>query len=232
MQALVLLTTLAAQAGALGPWLDDEPAGFDTGTPALAYADPPTCGRYSSKTSVQLPDNQDLYDRANPVHQWGSSYLVDLLVYTSETMAIAMPEADRVLIGDLSSRHGGSLPPHKTHDLGIDADVGFYLRGGQQGETRTGFPSAGPATLDYEATWLMLKTMLDTGRIEFVLLDQRLIDALRVYLLENDLATRTEVDNIFPPRDTPQIWLKEDGFVWHAPNHDNHFHVRVKCTPA
>jgi hypothetical protein len=228
MTLLLVYIIAAAQAGVHGPWLDDDPIGFDTGTPGLGYADPPACGEYSSRHSKQLPILEDLYERANPINQWGEPYMVDLLTYTADVMAIQMPDADRMLIGDISSRYGGPLLPHKTHREGRDADVGIYLRGHTQGTTRTGFQHATPATLDYEATWFEIKTMLDTGRIEYMLLDQKLIDALRVWLLENDLATRTEVDNIFPPRDTPQIWERE-GYLWHAPLHDDHLHVRVKC---
>jgi hypothetical protein len=229
MTPLLLLAIAAAHAGVHGPWLDDDPIGFDTGAPGLAYADPPACGAFSSRTSVQLPPSEDLYERANPVDEWGTPYMVDLLTYTAETMAIQLPDADRILIGDIGSRYGGPLPPHKTHREGIDADVGFYLRGHTQGTARTGFPHATPATLDYEATWLEIKTLLDTGRVKFILLDQKLIDALRVWLLENDLATRTEVDNIFPPRDTPRIW-EHEGYLWHVPLHDDHMHVQVKCS--
>ena len=228
MTPLLFAAIANAQAGVHGPWLDDDPIGFDTGAPGLTYADPPPCGAYSGSSSVRLPEMEDLYERANPPSQWGTPYMVDLLTYTAETMAIQMPDADRILMGDISARYGGPLLPHKTHRLGVDADVGLYVRGRKQGTARTGFIHATPATLDYEATWLEIKTMLDTGRVKFILLDQRLIDALRVWLLENDLATRTEVDNIFPPRDTPQIW-EHYGYLWHAPLHDDHLHVQVKC---
>lgn len=232
MAALFLFAIATANAGVLGPWLDNEPSagGLDTGTPEIAYADPPVCGSYNSKVSVALPESNDTLLVADPTRAHGSPYLVDLLTYTGETMAILRPEADRILIGDLSTRGGGPLPPHITHRQGVDADIGLYAKGGVQ-PIQTGFRRLTSETLDYEANWQLIQTLLGTGRVDFILLDQKLIDAMRTWLLENDVATRSEVDNIFPPAGTPRIW-EMDGVVIHAPRHDNHLHVEVRCAAA
>jgi murein endopeptidase len=231
---LVFFAIAAANAGMLGPWLDDDPAstGFDTGAPEIPYADPPMCIPGGLRGAVQLPPADDLYIRATTDRMWGTSYMIDLLGYEAETMAIRMPEADRILMGDISTRYGGALPPHKSHQQGIDADVGIYVLDADgvphQGVMETGFLHATPATLDYPDDWLMIKTFLDTGRVQMILLDQHLIDGMRTYLLENAILTRPEVDRIFPPPGTPHMW-EMDGIVRHADRHDDHMHVRVKC---
>lgn len=235
MGPLVLFAITAANAGMLGPFLDEDPdaTGLDTGGPALSYADPPQCIPGGLRNGVQLPEEDDLYIRADVPHMYGTSYMVDTLEYAAESMAIKLPGADRILMGNISAKWGGPLPPHKSHQQGIDADVGIYVidadgKSGHQGTIATGFLHATPETMDYEADWLLIKTFLDTGRIQMILLDQHLIDGMRAYLLENGVLTRPEVDRIFPAPGTPRLW-EMDGIVRHAERHDDHIHVRVKC---
>jgi murein endopeptidase len=36
------------------------------------------------------------------------------------------------LVSTVSRKGGGPLPPHKTHHLGIDADIGLFMDDGRQ----------------------------------------------------------------------------------------------------
>ena len=60
--------------------------------------------------------------------RWGSRRLVRRLLSVLRAYRRAHPGAPRVLVGDLSLRHGGPFPPggegsHASHQNGLDADV-------------------------------------------------------------------------------------------------------------
>lgn len=175
---------------------------------------------------VTLEQRPDLYTLVNPANAWGSPFLTDLLVATAEEMAILLPEADPILIGDISRRGGGPLSGHLTHNLGIDVDVGLYTTSGRQ--QIASFPELGKRNLDFEASWLLIKKLLDSDRVEFILLDQGIIDLMRAWAVENDRITVAEADQIFPEPNTPRLW-ERNSYVRNAANHRDHIHVRVRC---
>jgi penicillin-insensitive murein endopeptidase len=147
-------------------------------------------------------------------------------VAVAEELAFTVPDADPLFIGDMSRKGGGWLRGHVTHDVGLDADIGLFSIDRHQ--PLSGFEDVPSWKLDTEATWLLIKAFLDTGRVDFILLDQSLIRKLRTYLLENAILPEDEVDRIFPPYATAK-WWDLDGIVRHASGHRNHMHVRVRC---
>jgi hypothetical protein len=109
----------------------------------------------------------------------------------------------------------------------MDADIGLFVADHRQPHER-GFVDVRPSMLDTEATWVLIKTMLDSGRVESILLDQSLIRQLQTYLRQNEILGEDEIERIFPPPGTPRAW-EMDGIVRHAAGHRNHFHVRARC---
>ena len=67
--------------------------------------------------------------------RWGSQRLIRTLLRVLRAHRIAFPGAPRVLVGDLSRRHGGPFPPseeggHASHQNGLDTDVYLPRRDG------------------------------------------------------------------------------------------------------
>jgi murein endopeptidase len=175
---------------------------------------------------VQLPELPFFYSRTQPDASWGTQQMVDLLVSTGRHMTGAMPNASPFVVGDISRRNGGPLSGHLSHRGGIDADVGIYKKGAWQSPHM--FVDLTPSTLDVEATWLMIRTMLDTGLVDFILLDHGHIAAIRSYVLRSGLLTEAEANRIFVADGSRDAWSLR-GVVRHAPNHRDHLHVRVLC---
>ena len=121
------------------------------------------------------------------------------------------------------------MPGHRTHDLGIDADIGLFTPGGKQ--PLGGFQDLRPDQLDPAANWTLIRALIDHPDVAFILLDQRHIDALRVYVAEEVGLSQEEIDAIFPPRGTRTNWEQVRGVVRHVPNHRSHLHVRVTPPP-
>lgn len=224
----IIAASAPAEAGMLGPWLDDAPVDVsDTGPvpEELPPADPPSCK--ALKNGVQMPERPDLYAIWDPNRAWGSSYLVDTLVSAAQTVAWQLPDADPIAVGDLSQKGGGALHGHITHNVGVDADIGLYTADHRQ-PSAFFFEDVRPSMLDTEATWLLIRALLETERIDFILLDESLIRQLRAYLLREGILDQTAIDRIFPPTNTPNAF-QTDGIVRHATGHRNHMHVRVRC---
>ena len=179
---------------------------------------------------IELPGLPLFYTLTQPNHSWGTREMVDVLVDTSRHMRWLLPDADPITIGDISSKSGGPLSGHKSHQGGVDADIGIYLDNGERKgfQDPRQFINPGPGGFDIEANWTLLTTLLDTGKIDMVLLDRSHILRLRAYALNAGLLTDEEADLMFPIEGSRGSW-ENVGIVRHAPNHQDHMHVRVLC---
>ncbi len=203
---------------------------FDGATPEVASEGrgewEPGAGTCSDQTliaGVQLPDLPLFYTRHNPGSAWGSAVMIDAIVSVSRHMHWLIPTASPISIGDIAREWGGTLSGHLTHRGGVDADIGIYSTGASQNPR--GFDSPGPK-FDVVANWALVSAFLDTGTVEFILLDRAHIARLQAYTLRMGLLTAGEAAAIFPTGARP--W-EHTGIVRHAPSHDNHLHVRVLC---
>jgi hypothetical protein len=173
---------------------------------------------------AQLPASDGLYQRWDPKRSWATSYVVETLEVVADRVAFELPLADPLMIGDMSRRGGGRMEGHLTHDKGIDVDIGLFMDDGRQ--PLGGFVDLRPSQLDVKSTWILIRTLLDTGNVQFILLDQALIDRLKAYVVSEVGLDRAEAERIFPPRDAEPPW-SERGVVRHATNHKSHIHVRL-----
>lgn len=180
------------------------------------------CSDQSLYAGEVLPDLPLFYTRAQPDHSWGSPEMISLIVDTGRHLRWLLPEAAPLVIGDISARRGGFLSGHLSHRGGVDADIGIYRDGAWQdprGFTRLG------SDFDVEANWALISALLDSGNIDFILLDQAHINRLKAYTLGRGLLEAEDVEEIFP---THRQW-ERTGVVRHAANHVDHLHVRVLC---
>lgn len=217
----------AATGGAspTGPWLDADPDAPLQAEPDEADLDSPTpCPTWMLRDGVELPEIPELYHRMRPSRAWGTPELVDLLVDTAAEVQFLRPDVDRFVVGDLSKRRGGTLSGHRSHKGGIDADVGLYFYDGQQHDY--GFLEPVNAAFDTETNWLVIRTMLESGLVDRILIDQRFVDKLRRHAVQTGDLTTDEASAVFP-RDKQDWW--KPGVVHHAAGHRDHLHVRVRC---
>lgn len=222
MSMLALMAVLVPALGQpMGPWLDSAlPSATDEPVQKVG-----ACPKTHLSKGVQLQPAPELYKIWFADKAWGRPEMVEVISTAAEEMAWLLPEADPIVVGDISTRYGGFLEGHKSHRAGIDADIGLYW-----GEARMhmgGFRDVHPRDLDLEANWLLIKSMLDTGLVERILLDQRLIVRLKNYTIEAGELSPEEADRVFPIGYN-RMWT-HTGVVHHAPSHKEHMHVRVFC---
>lgn len=220
-----LLWILLAGAAELGPTEEFDVLADGRGIVSQRESDTGAarCSDQSLTGGVALPELPLFFTRVNPGAEWGSDTMIGAIVSAARHMRWLLPDASPITIGDISREHGGALSGHDSHRGGVDADIGVYSLGGKQ--NGRGFDSPGPS-FDVAANWSLIAALLDTGDIDFILLDRAHIARLRKHTLLGGLLTEEEVEEVFPTGD--RLW-ERTGIVRHAKNHDNHLHVRVLC---
>ena len=141
-------------------------------------------------------------------------------------------------VGDISDQDGGKLSPHISHQGGRDADVGYYIcddKGRPQGNRmltcgKDGTSKEGTLRFDVARNWEFVCAMMDSphfgGEIRFILIAEWLKKLLVEHGEERAAKARTAAE-----RDYHAKRAKRAEQVLDVKNdHDNHFHLRIKCT--
>ncbi|MDI1445522.1 penicillin-insensitive murein endopeptidase [Polyangium sp. 6x1] len=163
---------------------------------------------------VQMP-RSDKWIVQDPSCAWGTQETVDAIARSIEKVAAEHPGAPALAIGHISSKKGGHLSPHRSHQSGRDVDIGYY-----HSPPKTTFVRATEANLDLERTYALVKTIVSDADVELVLIDtsvQRLLVAHALRKGEDEAF----LDQVFQVRGKHPRPL-----VRHARGHGNHLHVR------
>lgn len=179
----------------------------------------PNRGRLAA--GVQMPENRELYTLSRPELTYGSSHTVRSL-----QEAIAVWRRDYGFVGSLvitciSKPGGGKFRPHKSHQSGRDVDIRLPVK------KKEGASAGDINDVDWDATWALVKTLIDGGQVQYVFLNtdrQRQLykAALRAGAKKEELAKWIQF---------PQKAGTNHGIVRHADGHKAHIHVRFKCGP-
>ncbi len=153
-------------------------------------------------------------------YHWGTELTVRSLERAAREVRRCLPGGPRVIVGDIAREHGGWLRPHRSHQSGLDADVGYVLLGPSTWYQR---PTA--ATLDGSRTWTLVRSLIEGGHVDTIF-----IDASVQALLKTHLAT-------LPPEEQPgegvfRTATRRDAIIQHAWGHASHLHVRFRDPDA
>lgn len=128
----------------------------------------------------------------------------------------------QVHVGDISARGGGPLKGHKSHQKGIDVDIGLVLKGGEANETR--FRTGRVDNLDLARTWALIKAFVDNDDVRAVFLDYGLQKLLYEHAKKLKVSEGT-LEALFQyPRGKGRAY----GIIRHWKGHKDHFHVRFR----
>jgi penicillin-insensitive murein endopeptidase len=184
---------------------------------------------------VELPSEGEGFVRYRPrgAHYWGLPRLVAGIEEAAAQVSRARPGSAPLVVGDLSARDGGKIPRHRSHRTGRDVDLLFYVTTPAGAPIRSPgfvrFESDGLAALgkdflrfDVERNWLLVKALVvNEARATQWLFVSRDLEALLI-----DYARARGEDPAL-------VWYAETMLLQPGDSapHDDHFHVRVACTP-
>lgn len=167
---------------------------------------------------VQMPKSKD-YTLRTPERAFGSTHAV-----TTIQTAIANFRRDsgyrgKLLIADLSRKTGGRLRHHGSHRTGRDVDIRVPKLGGRSVE------SDAMNTVDWDATWQLVKAFLETGEVEYIFLESTRQKQLYRAAKRAGVSDKALKRYIQYPRKRGTT----RATVRHSKGHRKHIHVRIKC---
>jgi len=167
--------------------------------------------------------------RSSQSRNYGHPALVLMLKRSADDIAKAVP-GTIMLVGDLSSKAGGPLAGHRSHQSGRDADVAFYLRDekGRQvlPDNFVKIDSEGKVIgrrgvyFDDERNWQLVRSWLRDKRagISHVFVASHVRNRILAYA-RSDNARKKHYEAAMALLHQPK----------NAALHDDHYHVRITC---
>lgn len=222
---LVLLAVLAADP----TFCDEQP----TKDPAASHGKP---ARGSVDGAVALTESGAV--RVLPKRHrvrclsWGTPRLIGALEAAGRAVQQRVEGSPALGVGNIGRARGGSLAPYsKSHQAGRDCDLAFYrldARGPVAAEDLDHFDASlkspdGALRFDVARNWALVAALLEDEHIEVKWLF--VSDALKAALLAH--ARKVKADPALVRVASERLHQPSD-----APPHDDHFHLRVRCTSA
>ncbi len=137
----------------------------------------------------------------------------------------ALETGQPILVGNMSSRNGGTLKPHQSHQSGRDIDLSYPQIINKRDELNWREMSA--ANLDRELMWTLLELLNDTGAVEVVYVDTKLQKLLYDWAIQTGRVPRRDLSRWLEyPRKPGQAKYTR---VQHSRGHSDHMHVRFSC---
>jgi Penicillin-insensitive murein endopeptidase len=147
--------------------LNEEP----TALGAIALGRP---NRGSLFNAMPMPNTDARWKLEVPEHSFGTEEAVRGIEAAIAEVNRLFPNTPALSIGHLSSKDGGWLRPHRSHQNGRDVDLGFYYRDGSPW-----YRKATRENLDVPRTWALLSALERAAGLEYAFVDQSLHQALR-----------------------------------------------------
>lgn len=152
-----------------------------------------------------------------PDRSWGTPGTVRALERAIARVHEEHPGTPRLHVGDLSREQGGYLRPHRSHQSGRDADLGYYYLDGEGWYIR-----GHKDNLDVERTFTLVEALLHEGDVEYLFIDQSIQALLRDHALGAGEDPHW-LDQLFG---VPGQRRGPSSIIRHAGGHLTHLHVR------
>lgn len=154
----------------------------------------------------------DAVEVVTPLYNWGTARVIGSIERAARRVRCRFPSHDPLRVGSISRRRGGHLRPHRSHQSGLDADLGYFYTDGS-----TWYQRATEDNLDRAATLTLLDALYDGGDVEYLFIDRDVKALLREYAAEHRPHLLEPLFDGKPPK--PPL-------IRHARGHDTHLHVR------
>lgn len=170
----------------------------------------------------KLPSSSGYYIRT-PDRSYATNLTVTVLMDTTNKLMKKHSDAPKIVVGDLSKKGGGALKPHKSHQSGRDADLGYYHKGNRQLDN---FTAMNRHNLDVEKTWDFVTLLIDSGKVDYIFIDY----SIQRLLYEHARKRGVSESYLDKHLQYPKGKGASGAEIKHEPGHVNHMHVRFSCS--
>jgi murein endopeptidase len=161
---------------------------------------------------VEMKDSEGI--QRTGAYGWGTEMVVRSIERAVREVRRCHPGSPRLYVGDIARERGGWLRPHRSHQSGLDADIGYYYR-----TAAIWYQRATAENLDVARTWTLIRALIEGGNVEMIFMDLSVQQVLRAYL--EALPERER-----PPADLFESPTRKGAIIRHTWGHATHFHVR------
>lgn len=169
-----------------------------------------------------LPESP-LYTIRTPDQAYASTHAMRVVQHAIAAFRHETGHTGEVLICGMSKQRGRRFPPHKSHQSGRDVDIGLVAFPGM---ARLDGQKAHGGEVDWAATWLLMRHLIETGEVTYIFLSYHLQPAL----YEAAAALGATDEELARTIQWPARKGRPTGaLIRHARGHTAHFHVRVRC---
>jgi hypothetical protein len=184
-------------------------------------------GNGSVEGAMPMLDGPGRILKHTPWKGWATATTVATLDLVLREWERRFPKRQPILIGNMSARDGGRLQPHSSHQSGRDVDLSYPQIWDRKEELN--WRTMGASNLDRELTWSLIELLHETGGVEVILIDTKLQKLLFEYALESGRYSEKQLENWL---EYPRSVGAGNPLVRHVRGHEDHVHVRFKCTEA
>jgi len=185
-----------------------------------------SCSHGRLFNGILFPQDFAGYVATRPDTQWGTPETIEAMITAWRKLKKHYPNTPQIYLGDISSRTGGKLGGHRSHQSGRDVDVGFISKNG--GGAGLLF-NVSPYDLDIPKTWSYLEYLMEDNKVELILIDTSIMKLLYNYVKYQLKAPSEYLDQVFQ---YPEGNHSTKGIMRYARGHKNHFHIRFRSPRA
>lgn len=154
---------------------------------------------------------------------WGSENTLRQLDQVLVRWAREHADWPEVLVGNISTRFGGPMQPHKTHQSGRDVDLGYVSRPSSDGR----WQKMNAKNLDADKTWTLIQLFISEANVEVIYADRKIQQLLLRVAQKRPRVRAQQLREWFEVAPGAK---RGETLIRHVPDHDDHFHVRFACS--
>jgi penicillin-insensitive murein DD-endopeptidase len=156
---------------------------------------------------------------------YSTQKMFEVLDHSWTRIKTEFPKIEKMQVGDLSSKKGGKIRRHQSHQNGLDADIVYFRNNGyvqpsSEPEWKEDFINGSKPSKNFNVkrNWRFIEILMEEGQINRIFVDSVIKRAFCKYALK---ITRNKQE-----RQANSEILRR---LRPAKYHRTHLHVRLKC---